>query len=162
MIAVADGREKIDDETVAYILVARTYFEDLRQVAAQLAGLLVLAAAGGKSATTDHPMFELAERLHASASEGIHNSRTTPRARSHHECLARATASLECALSSARAQLGRTSRSPEIDAILTPLQSAYAQLRSASSALPGFEMFSFEQACCAPRAPVGKKAMVTE
>ena len=51
------SREKIDDETVAYILKAQKYFEDLRQVAAQLAGLLALAAAGGKSATPDHPML---------------------------------------------------------------------------------------------------------
>ena len=55
MISAANAQANIDNETVAYILVARKHFEDLRQVAAQLAGLLVLAAAGGKSATPDHP-----------------------------------------------------------------------------------------------------------
>ena len=32
----------IDDQTTAYILAVQAYFEDLKQVAAQLAGLLVL------------------------------------------------------------------------------------------------------------------------
>ena len=58
---------EIDDRTVAYIVVVQTCFEDLKQVAGQLAGLLVLSAAGSPNAGPDHPMLALAGRLHESA-----------------------------------------------------------------------------------------------
>jgi hypothetical protein len=147
----ATGRENIDDETVAYILLAQKYFEDLRQVAAQLAGLLVLAAAGSKSATPDHPMLEAAKQLHESATAGIRGLRATERASAHRDNLSRAAAALECALSSAQTHLWRAGRGAEVEPILHPLQAAYAQLRLAAAALPGFEMISFEQACCGPQ-----------
>jgi hypothetical protein len=150
-VKAASSRENIDDETVAYILLAQKYFEDLRQVAAQLAGLLVLAAAGGKSATPDHPMLEAAERLHASAAESIRGLRATSRASAHRDYLSRAAAKLECALSSAQTHLWHAGRGAEIEPILNPLQATYAQLRLAAGALPGFEMISFEQACCGPQ-----------
>ena len=49
IIPVAKAHSDVDDETVTYILATRKHFEDLRQVAAQLAGLLVLAAVGALS-----------------------------------------------------------------------------------------------------------------
>jgi len=151
IVRSASSRESIDDETVAYTLEAQEYFEDLRQIAAQLAGLLVLAAAGGKSATPDHPVLEAAGRLHESASAGIRGLRATPRASAHRDYLSRAAAALECALASAQTHLWRVGRSAEVEPILLPLQAAYDQLRLAAGALPGFEMISFEQACCGPQ-----------
>jgi hypothetical protein len=159
MITAANGQLNIDDETVAYILVARKHFEDLRQVAAQLAGLLVLAASGGRSSTPDHPMIEAAAQLHASASDGIRNTRATPRSRAHHECLSRAGVALECALASARTRLGQAALTSEIESILTPLKAAYSQLQFASAALPGFELISFNQACCAQPANSSHKVI---
>ena len=47
----------IDDRTTAYVIATQPVFEDLRQVAAQLAGLLVLAASGSKESAPDHPML---------------------------------------------------------------------------------------------------------
>jgi hypothetical protein len=150
-VIAASDRENLDDETVAYILHAQKYFEDLRQVAAQLAGLLVLAAAGSESATPDHPMLEAAKHLHESATAGIRGLRATERARAHRNYLSRSAAALECALSSAHTHLSSISRGAEIEPILLPLQTAYAQLRLAATALPGFEMISFDQACCGPQ-----------
>jgi hypothetical protein len=147
---LAGSREKIDDETVAYTLVAQKYFEDLRQIAAQLAGLLVLAAAGGKTATPEHPMLDAAERLHESAATGIRTLRPTARASVHRDYLSRAAAALECALSSAQSHLWQAEQSAGMEPILHPLQAAYEQLRLAAGALPGFEMISFEHACCGP------------
>ena len=144
--------ENFDDETVAYILETHKYFEDLRQVAAQLAGLLVLAAAGGKSATPDHPDARSAGRLHESASAGIRSLRATPRACAHHDYLSRAAAALECALASAQTHLWRGGRNAEVEPIMLPLRAAYDQLRLAAAALPGFEIISFEHACCGPQA----------
>lgn len=129
---------EIDDQTAAYILATQTYFEDLKQVAAQLAGLLVLSASGAKSATPDHPMLNSAEQLYKNATDGLKSVRATPRARRHHESLQTALAKLGDALSSAKG-----TGDP-----LIPLESAYADLRSAAKTLPGFEMVSFDHCCC--------------
>lgn len=150
IIPTAKAHSKVDDETVAYILATRKHFEDLRQVAAQLAGLLALAAAGAQSATSHHPMLEAAERLYESAANDIRGTRATVRARPHHDHLWQAAAQTGRALASARTHLGRMPGAPEIDQILAPLQAAYAELRLAAKTLPGFEMISFEQGCCAP------------
>jgi hypothetical protein len=129
---------EIDDQTAAYILATQTYFEDLKQVAAQLAGLLVLSAAGAKSATPDHPMLSSAEQLYRNAADGLKSVRVTNRARRHHDSLKTALAKLGDALSSVKG-----SGDP-----LIPLESAYADLRSAARTLPGFEMVSFDHCCC--------------
>src|ERR1700687_1577044 len=81
IIPAGEAHSHLDDETVAYVLAARKHFEDLRQVAGQLGGLLVLAAAGAKSVTPHHPMLEAAERLYESASEDIRGMHATVRAR---------------------------------------------------------------------------------
>jgi len=149
----AGGQQDIDDETVAYILSAQRVFEDLSQVAGQLAGLLVLAAAGGKSATPDHPMLGAAERLQHSATAEIQGLRHAGRASAHREHVSQASAALGCALSCARGYLGRAEHGTGVNGVLHPLQAACDQLRLAAAALPGFQMISFEQACCGPQIP---------
>jgi len=114
-------------------------------VAAQLAGLLVLNAAGSKSAGPYHPMLEAAEQLYRETVENIQHARATDRARQHHQHLLQAAALLEAALAAAH-------RCLEIDPVLIPLRAAYAQLQSASNELPGFEMVAFEQGCCGRKA----------
>lgn len=125
---------EIDDQTTAYILATQTYFEDLKQVAAQLAGSLVLSAAGGKPALP----LQSTEQLYKHAADGLKSVRVTTRARRHHDSLQTALVKLGEALSSAKG-----SGDP-----LIPLESAYADLRSASRTLPGFEMISFDNCCC--------------
>lgn len=143
----SQGHAPLDDPTVAYILETRRAFEDLRQVAAQLAGLLVLEAAGAKSGGPEHPMLEAAGRRHAEAVEAIHGVRVTIPARRHHEFLVAAAEAIGRALEAANHGI-------EIDPVLKPLRSAYAHLQDASRELPGFEMVSFEQGCCAiPKRP---------
>jgi len=124
---------EIDDQTVEYILAAQTWFEDLKQVAAQLAGLLVLEAAG---AAEDHPMRLSAERVYKSAVDGLRSARVPARARRHHDHLLAASGKLGDALG--------TKGDP-----LVFLEGAYAELRLASRTLPGFQMISFEHGCCA-------------
>jgi hypothetical protein len=142
-ITCACSSKDVDDRTIAYIVAIQQYFDDLKQVAAQIAGLLVLAAAGGESAMPDHPLLEIAKQLHQRAIEGIHTAQATVRASPHYHHLLRAAMNLGAALSSARAGLR------DIDSVLVPLQLAYAELRLAAKTLPGFEMVSFEQGCCA-------------
>jgi hypothetical protein len=138
----------LDDDTIAYIIETRRYFEGLRQVSAQLAGLLVLAAAGSKSAGPHHPMLDAAEQLYQEAVEGLHSARVTARAERHRRCLLRAAVALRNALSAAHSSL-------EIDPVLIPLRAAYDQLQHASNELPGFEMVAFDQACCARKRGLG-------
>jgi hypothetical protein len=153
--------QAVDDETTAYILETRKSFEDLRQVAAQLAGLLVLAAAGGESAAPDHPMLQAAERLHRETIDRIQRAHPTDRARPHHFHLLEACAALNTALAAARSCL--PARGKDLDPVLVPLRAGYGELQLAAAELPGFEMISFEQGCCAldfthGRSPCGSEA----
>jgi hypothetical protein len=143
--------DALDDLTVIYVLAARPHFENLRQIAGQLAGLLVLAATGARSAAPDHPLLHSAETLFQESIDGIRRTRTTDRALHHHQHLTLAAAALETALSAARDRLGRTDGRADLDAIMIPLRAGYAHLQHAANALPGFEMVAFEQGCCGSR-----------
>jgi hypothetical protein len=147
-VAVSDA---LDDPTAAYIVATRPHFESLRDVAAQLAGLLVLAASGAQSAAPDHPMLRSAEALFRESREGILRTRSTERARSYHGHLTQAADALAAALLAARTRLGRSVAPGDLDPILTPLRTGYAHLRRASNELPGFELVGFEHACCGSR-----------
>jgi hypothetical protein len=131
----------LDDATAIYIAEIHRHFEDLRQVSAQLAGLLVLAASGSKSATPDHPLLKSARELHRGAADALRTARPTDRAREHHESLLQAAHSLSQALSAAQESA--------IDPVLTPLKLACDHLQRATDQLPGFEMVDFKQGCCA-------------
>jgi hypothetical protein len=128
----------IDDATGTYIVENKKCFEDLKQVASQLAGLLVLAAAGSKEAAPDHPGLVAAREIFR---EAVPRARPTERALPHHTHLLRATAAIGTALHEAN-------RGLNVDRILIPLRAGYSELERAAGALPGFEMVSYERACC--------------
>ena len=138
--------EPLDEPTVAYVLASRPHFETLRDVAAQLAGLLVLAASGARSAAPDHPMLQSAEALFQASRDGIRSTRSTERARPHHRHLTHAADSIEAAFAAARDRLGRPLA--DLDPVLTPLRDGYTHLQHAAGALPGFELVGFDHACC--------------
>jgi hypothetical protein len=131
----------VDDATAAYIVENQKCFEDLKQVASQLAGLLVLAATGSKEAAPDHPMLGAARELFREADDALRRASPTERARRHHEHLARAVASLAIALKEADGSLN-------VDRTLIPLRAGYAELERAADSLPGFEKVSYARACC--------------
>jgi hypothetical protein len=139
---------QIDDQTAAYVLEQSKHFEDLRQVTAQLAGLLVLEAAGANGAP-DHPLLETAEQLFHNAADGIRCARVTVRARQHHHCLLKAIAAVRQALDAAHTHVGRRNAQVELDPILAPLRAGYAHLQRAADALPGFDVIGFDRGCCA-------------
>jgi hypothetical protein len=122
-----------DDSTTEYVLRTHPYFEDLKQVAAQLAGLLVLDAAG---AAGDHSMLASAREAHRRALDGLRSARVPARVRAHHRHLLSASVYLYDALHGSG------------DALI-PLRYAYDDLRAASKSLPGFQMISFDTGCCA-------------
>jgi len=151
----ADGlAEALDERTVRYVLETRPHFEELRQALAQVAGMLVLAAAGARSVTQDHPLFVAARETQARALDGIRAARPGARARHHHGHLLSAAEALDVALRRAAEDMHLHGMERErIDPALEPLQAAYRHLAWAAKSLPGFEIVSFDQACCAPRQP---------
>ena len=146
----------VDEKTVEYVVENRKYFEDLRHVTAQLAGLLVLAATGARCAAPDHPLLESANRLFHDAVDGFRRAHVPVRARKHHQALLRAVAAVGRALDAAPAGLRRQSGSMDIDPILVPLRAGYAHLQRAAGALPGFEMIAFDQGCCGVHGAAGE------
>jgi hypothetical protein len=135
----------IDDATATYILENHKCFEDLKQVASQLAGLLVLAASGSKEAVPDHPMLDAAGELFREADQALQRARPTERAQRHYEHLTRSSSAIGLALKEARIGLN-------VDRILIPLRAGYSELERAADELPGFEKVSYERACCGGRA----------
>jgi hypothetical protein len=131
----------VDDATAAYIVENQKCFEDLKQVASQLAGLLVLAATGSKEAVPDHPMLSAARELFREAQDGLNRARPTARGQRHFEHLLRAAAAIGDALKKAEVRL-------DVDCILIPLRAGYSELEQAADELPGFEKVSYERACC--------------
>jgi hypothetical protein len=133
---------KVDDATAAYIVDNQKCFEDLKQVASQLAGLLVLAAAGSKEAVPDHPTLGTAHELFQEAEDALRRAQPTERARQHHDHLVRAAKLIGAALKEPFG--GRD--------ILIPLRAGYTELECAADSLPGFEKVSYGRACCGVRA----------
>ena len=138
----------LDDHTVAYVLATRLHFDNLRDAAAQIAGVLVLAASGARDAAPDHPMLQSACALLRESGEVIRRTRGTARSRRHHQLLTQAAEALEAALSAARVLLGRPAGHLDLDPSLAPLSAGYAHLQHASRELPGFEIVGFAHACC--------------
>jgi hypothetical protein len=140
----------LDDATTAYVLEARVAFDGMRRAAAQLAGLLLVAATGGRSGQ-DHPMLALAIEAHRAAADTLHGLTAPPRATHHHRHLMQAEHALSVALERARGHLHLTEEAQT--AISRPLSSAIDHLRWAGGALPGFEIVAFSQGCCAAHVP---------
>jgi hypothetical protein len=139
-------RETLDDRTTAYVLETQRPFQDLREVASQLAGVLVLAASAA-AVTFDHPVMQAARETLDQAADTIRRARPSERARAHHASLIAAAGLLEDALRMA-SSVRRGGTAVGVEAVLVPLKSSYQQLQEASGRLPGFELVSFEQGCC--------------
>jgi hypothetical protein len=143
---------QIDERTVAYVLAVRPYFEDLRQAISQIAGMLVLAASGAKSVTQDHAMFSAAREAHRRALDGVRSTRPTTRALHHHKHLLGAVCDLGMALARSAEHLHAASVDKQrSEMVFDPLKSAFHNLNWAARSLPGCEILSFDQACCAPQ-----------
>ncbi len=140
----------LDDATVAYAIESHRAFEDLRQVLAQIGGVMVLAAAGGKSATPDHPMLDAARELYRGAIDRLNGLEATPRARHHHRHLLSAAQALDGTLIAAQRHLHRKAgREIDLDAILKALRTAQTEMEHVARLLPGFDLVDFSHGCCA-------------
>lgn len=137
---------ELDATTVSYVLDMGPPFEDLRQVAAQLAGILLLAAAGSKLATSRHPLFGVANASYERAMDSIRSVTVPQRAKHHHHHLMKSAGLIGNAMASCRTN---GALAVDLDLMLLSLREAWDQLRLATAALPGFEIVAFDRACCA-------------
>lgn len=137
---------ELDEPTVTYVLDMGIPFEDLRRVAAQLSGMLLLAAAGSKYATPQHPVFGMAHASVERAMESIQSVTVTARAEHHHFHMLKSLRLIRSALVSCTSN---GALAADLDLILSVLKDAWDHLRLAAAALPGFEVIAFDRACCA-------------
>lgn len=142
----------LDERTVAYVLDAQRPFDDLRQAIAQVSGWLVLAALHTRDAGGDHPALARADTLVRESIDNVRAMRPTSRARPHHDGLVRAGRALGAAVRDARTSRTVTA-DEDIERVSAAVKTAYAHLARAAAALPGFEIVSFEHACCNPHVP---------
>ena len=130
-----DLSDALDDRTVRYVLETRPHFEDLRHAVGQVAGMLVLAAAGSKTVTKDHPLFATARTTLERVSDGISAARPTARGTHHHRHLIAAIGGLGLALKRAQEDLHLHGVDrARVDPVLEPLQTAYRNLAWAAQA----------------------------
>jgi hypothetical protein len=142
---------ELDDATLAYVLAARPPFDLLREATGQLAALLVLAAAGGRSAQ-DNPVFALACASQAEAQDMIGSLRPNRRSAHHHRHLRACSQAVGGACREAALHLHQR----HDQRALTLLREGLEHLQFAAGALPGFEVVAFGQSCCAAHAIVNK------
>jgi hypothetical protein len=140
----------VDGAIAAYIAEMRQSFECLRQAEAQLAGLLVLAAASGQ-AIADHPMLELVSGSLEEAVDGVRSIHAPEAGRQHHAHILHAVRALRLALDAARRCLRRHDEKAVARA-LAPLRVGHQHLVWATLALPGLEVVKLSDACCAQHA----------
>lgn len=138
---------EVDPGLYDYVVGAQGRFDGLRQCAAQMAGLLVLAAAGGRT-DPGHPMLELARNAHGAAADATYGARVPAGAEHHHRHMAAAAKTLSAALKAMPDALARRNEEA-VDRAYGPLQAGFRELQNASRCLPGFEIVDFEQGCCA-------------
>jgi hypothetical protein len=147
-ILETDLADNLDDLTLAYVLKARDCFDSLRQAAAQLGGLLLLASTGGSSQILDLPMLELAAAAQREAEAALREASIPAPALHHHFHLSRASDRIGEAL---RIALQGSIRFDEsaLDRTFQTLQAGWQDMLSATRTLPGFQVVDFSQACCA-------------
>jgi hypothetical protein len=139
--------DTLDEATLRYVEAMRLPFDQLRQAAGQIAGVLVLAmtVTGGAAG---HPMLDLADTAQREAQEAISRARPPPRGMHHHRHLVDAARDIATALDAARRHM-RGADDAATDAVMQPLRAGYRSLQWAAGALPGFEVVAFSQGCCA-------------
>jgi hypothetical protein len=141
---------ELDAPTLAYVQQAQPVFDLFRQAEGQLAGLMVLAAAGSRSALPDHPILANAWAAFEQGLDRLRRTVPSQRGRHHYHHLSEAGDLIGRALAQAeRALRDRGDAKADIAAALEPLRQGHRHLQWATTALPGFEMVAFEQGCCA-------------
>ncbi len=138
----------LDDRTATYVLKTQAPFEALRNAAAQLAGLLVLASIGERDRVLDEPILGQAETAYKEAEDMLGAIEAPAAAAHHHFHLSLACERIGDALRIARQGSLRINEA-SLDRAHQTLKEGWREMLSASKALPGFQVVDFSQSCCA-------------
>jgi hypothetical protein len=139
---------KVDDGSLRYLLAVHPAFESFRAAASQLAGLLVLVAAGAKGGAPDAALLKASSLSYAEALDTLRGLLATERVRHLHHHLREAAAGVGAALAAAERQVEAAPRAFEVAAVLAPLSAAYQHLQFASRLAPGFRLVETRDSCC--------------
>jgi hypothetical protein len=136
-----------DDRTIRLLLEVHPAFEGLRTVAGQLAGSLILAAAGAGGGRVDGSLLDAARGAYKETRRLVRDltGEDSIRHVSHH--LAQAAKGIEAIF----ANVERESRKgPAFDGrqALALLKRAYGHLESVSKLTPGFRLVDRSNSCC--------------
>jgi hypothetical protein len=136
-----------DDRTIRLLLEVHPAFEGLRTVAGQLAGLLILAAAGASGGRVDGSLLDAARVAYKETRKLVRDLAEEDSIRhvSHH--LEQAAKGIEATF----ANVERESREgPAFDGrqALALIKGAYAHLESVSKLTPGFRLVDTSNSCC--------------
>ncbi len=138
---------EFQDGSIAYAIGMQLPFECLRNAAAQLAGVLILAATGSRAGSPDHPIVAVAVDNHQQAVDGMGVVKVPAESRHRHLHMIRASSLIADAVVSFKSVT--TWKHSNIDAALSLLIRGWAELRLASASLPGCEIVDLKHACCA-------------
>jgi hypothetical protein len=136
-----------DDKTIRLLLEVSPAFEGLRTVAGQLAGLLILAAAGASGGRVDGALLDASRIAYKETRKLVRDlaGEDSIRHVGHH--LAKAAKGIEATF----AHLEREARAgPAFDGTqaLALLKRAYGHLESVSKLTPGFQLVDRSNSCC--------------
>lgn len=137
-----------DDAIVCYAVATRPVYDGLRRSIGQLAGLLVLVAAGGRRDVLDLPELAIArDRWHELENQltGVAVPRGLDR---HFSRLQRAHALTGEVLDGFDAARDEGNWQVRIDCAAETIKTAYACLQAASEPRAGMTMVDFNHACC--------------
>jgi hypothetical protein len=136
-----------DDRTIRLLLEVHPAFEGLRTVAGQLAGLLILAAAGASGGRVDGSLLDAARVAYKETRKLVRDLAEEDSIRHVRHHLEQAAKGIEATF----ANVERESREgPAFDGsqALALLKRAYAHLESVSKLTPSFRLVDTSNSCC--------------
>lgn len=136
-----------DDRTIRLLLDVHPAFEGLRTVAGQLAGLLILAAAGASGGRLDGALLDAARLTYKDTRDQVLNLAVEDSIRhvSHH--LRQAAEGIEATFINVERE-SRAGLSFDGTQALALLKGAYRHLESVSKLTPGFRLVDTSNSCC--------------
>ncbi|MCE7030163.1 hypothetical protein [Jiella avicenniae] len=135
----------LDEAVAAYVLAARRAYDGMRRQIGHLAGLLILAEAGGREVLAVAALSDAREKWDAIEAV-LETARTPPRLDHHRESLRLAHHLIGTALS-AFDQIGLRGKGAG-PAISAQLNGAYRILQGIAEPRAGMTMVDFSHACC--------------
>jgi hypothetical protein len=136
-----------DDRTIRLLLDVHPAFEGLRTVAGQLAGLLILAAAGASRGRPDGPLLDAARLTYKETRERIRGLAGEDSIRHVRHHLRQAAEGIEATLTHVERE-SRAGLSFDGTRALALLKGAYGHLESVSKLTPGFRLVDTSNSCC--------------